>query len=359
MFTSLGDSLFVMPVCYHPTTVLSVDDDEAFLNILSLQLSNKLSLLCFSNPNAALEYSKNSHHYFPFTSRCLTDENDSVKFNFMSIRNEIYNHDRFKEIAINVTDYDMPHTSGIELIKTMEFQPEVPNYSHIILTGKISDEFKAKIASLGLSGEYIGKDDPDYVNKLLNLIEKRTGKIFQWASYVPARILSRNDKEKTSVLFDGNFATLFNDYVKNNNICEFYLFDKQGSYLFLDDEANLSWLFIRGEQGMANSIELAIHYGAPQSVIDALKSKEFILSLYEKEDFEKRKSIVWDDYLLPAKIFESDKKYLDFFPNLIHLTDDGRIATPKYYYAFTDKFPEHGIEKDKVLSYQTFLRELD
>jgi hypothetical protein len=28
--------MFVRPVCYHPTTVLSVDDDVAFSNILQL-----------------------------------------------------------------------------------------------------------------------------------------------------------------------------------------------------------------------------------------------------------------------------------------------------------------------------------
>lgn len=28
-----------------------------------------------------------------------------------------------------------------------------------------------------------------------------------------------------------------------------------------------------------------------------------------------------------------------------------------YYYAFTDIFPEHGIDKDKILSYDAFLRQ--
>ena len=261
--------------------------------------------------------------------------------------------DRFKEISINVTDYDMPHTTGIELIKTMEFQPEIAQYSHIILTGKISDEFKEKIALLGSNGEYIGKDDPNYINKLLTLIEKRLTKIFQWYSYSPARLLSKNDSEKSSFLFDGNFAPVFNSHLKEHNICEFYLFDKQGSYLFLDDEANLSWFFVRNETGIENTIKLASRYGAPQTIIDALKTKDVILSLYEKEDFEQRKTIDWDKYLIPATVFESNDKYLSFFSDLIHEND----MNPKYYYAFTDTFPNHGIDKNKILSYQTFLRD--
>lgn len=356
MFTQLGGSLFILPVCYHPTTILSVDDDINFLENLSLTVSKKVALLCFDVPEKAIEYTKNEYHHLPFTTRCVINKDGGIKLDSMAIRNEIYNVNRFKEIIINVTDYDMPHTSGIELIKTMEFPPEVSQYSHIILTGKISAEFKEKLKGIGLSKEFIGKDDPEYIEKLLALIKKRWEIIFQWYSYMPARILSINPKEKTHFLFDSKVMQLFNSYIKKNNICEFYLFDKQGSYLFLDNEANLSWFFVRNEIGVNNTINLAAQYNAPKSVIDALKEKKVILSLYEREDFERRKHIDWDNYLLPTTILESDSEHLGFFPDLIPSTHKNK-NNPKYYYAFANEFPEHGIEKDKILSYKTFLQE--
>ena len=49
---------FVMPVCYHPTTVLAVDDERQFLDALKLKVSDHLSLMCFDNPEDALEYIK-------------------------------------------------------------------------------------------------------------------------------------------------------------------------------------------------------------------------------------------------------------------------------------------------------------
>lgn len=355
MFTAVDGSLFIMPVCYHPTTVLSIDDDIGFLKLLTAELSDKLALLCFDSPEKAIEYAKDKHHYLPFTARCLSESNGSVKLDVMSFRNEIYNPDRFKQITNIVTDYDMPHITGIELIKTMSFPPEIKQFVHIVLTGKISDEFKTKIAELGLNNQYIGKDDPDYVNKLLSLIRKKWANIFQWYSYVPARILSMNKKEKSSFFFDGNFMSIFNAYIKEKNICELYLFDKQGSYIFLDDKANISWLFLRSDQGIKNTIELAIHYGAPKAIIDALKTKKVILSLYEKEDFEKRGNIDWNKYLLPASEFESNDEYLGFFPNLMP-TEKGEKIIPKYYYTFTDNFLDNGIEKDKILSYENFLK---
>lgn len=348
MFSRLDDSMFILPVCYHPTTILSVDDDKAFLNVLSTELADKLSLCCFDNPLQSLEYTKNTHSYNPFTDRCLKVENHTTTFKFSAIRNEIYNEDRFKEIFISVTDYDMPHTDGIELIRTMEFQPEVFQYSHIILTGKISNEFKEKLVGLGLSGEYIRKDDPYYITKLLDLIEKRLARIFQWYSYIPARILSKNTHEKTSILFDANFATLINKHIQDNLICEMYLFDQQGSYLFLDQNANLNWLFVRNETGMDNSIQIAREYGAPPSVIDALKERRYILSLYEKQDIEQRQGkINWDNYLISANLFTSQHHSTNFLP--------GSQPLENYYYAFSSDFPDHGIDQKRILSYSEFL----
>ena len=355
MFSSL-DGLFIMPVCYHPTTILSVDDDKDFLESLATQISDKICLLCFDNPQKAGELTKNIHRYLPFTERCMSKESDSVKFNFMAIRNEIYNADRFKEIAINVTDYDMPHINGIDLIRTMEFQPEIFQYSHIILTGKISKEFKEKLSALGLNQEYIGKDDPDYIDKLLILIEHKLTKIFQMYSYMPARILSRDTNENTFFLFDANFGKLLHSHIKENDICELYLFDKQGSYLFLDKNANLSWLFVRNETGIENSIKLATQYSAPKSVIDALQSKKVILSLYQKEDFEKRKTIDWNKYLLPATVFDCEATSLNFFTDLIPKSYKDNKTALQYHYAFSKSFPDNGIDKSKILSYEDFLQ---
>ena len=139
-------------------------------------------------------------------------------------------------------------------------------------------------------------------------------------------------------------------HLKENNVCEMYLFDRQGGYLFLDDAANLSWFIIRSEKGMENSIQKALDHGAPQSVIDALKTKQFVLSLYEEDDFLRirEKKIDWNKYLHPASVFESQIK------------SDGSYSdniTDKFYYAFIKDFPESGVDKNKILSYQDFLNQ--
>lgn len=353
MFSSMDGSLFIMPVCYHPTTVLSIDDDKSFTDMLHIEVSDTISIRCFNQPQEAMKYIKDNHH-FPFTQRSLIQNENRTELDFLAIRNEVYNRDRFETILISVTDYDMPGIDGIELIHSMEFPKEVSQYNHIILTGKISDGFKEKLTKLGLNTEYISKDDPKAINKLLELIDKRACKIFQWYSYMPARILSNNPNERSAFLFDGNFAPVLNSYIKEHSICEFYLFDKQGSYMFLNKDADLSWLFVRNELGIENTIRLANHYGAPKSVIEILKNKEAILSLYEEEDFKARKKINWDNYLLSAKVFESNDKYLTALPHL--LPESQKKQCPiQYYYSFSNQFPENDIDITRILSYRKFL----
>ena len=115
--------------------------------------------------------------------------------------------------------------------------------------------------------------------------------------------------------------------------------------MLLDNEANLYWLFVRNDNGMVNSITRAKELGAPQSIIEDLESKKFILSLYEKADFESRAHIDWDKYLLKADFFKDEAKKLEVFNHC-----------PSDYYAFTQNFPEHGIDKSKILSYSDFLK---
>jgi len=331
-----------MPICFHPTTAMLVDDDADFIKFVSLNLTNELPVLSFTNPDAAISYMESPNKHSIFRDRWSGD--------FSSVRNEIYNENRFKEIMTSVIDYEMPNKNGFDLMKTMGLPSGMAFHSYILLTGKPASEFDEKLAELDEAKSFISKSDPNYLNKLLKRIKDKSASIAQWCSYDIARSLSLDPSEKTNFLFDGNFLPILNKYIDEQDICEMYLFDKQGSFLFLDKNANPSWLFVRNELGVKNTIQLATQHQAPQRIVEDLKSKKVILSLYEKEDFKRRKSIDWDDYLLPATVFSGDDAYMKFF----HLEPHSN-----YYYAFTNQFPDNGIEQGKIVSYRAFISEIN
>lgn len=511
MFILDQDKPFVvMPVCYHPTTVLVVDDERNFLESLKANLSDKLAVLCFDNPEKAIEYVKSSRelripfvarlhltgkddtkacgfskmletnvqdfiHPFPkdidlsfvkpkeevlentatdtpkmyqsfeefahsqyiftetslyyynkLSNECdwissdnvmirrlnqafpadieyLTNEElkkitsitshhrpDKLNFSITHVRNEPYNRHRIEEIILVSTDYDMPGKNGIEFIKTVAFPGITLEHVLIILTGKNSEEFKQRLNELSLPTEYIVKQEQDWVNKLLSLVNKKTSRVFQDCSRTVLRILSGDPNEEACFVFDKAFGDIFTSYLQENNICEMYLYDRQGSYLLLDENADASWFIIRSEKGMENSFQKAIEYGAPASVIEALSAGKAVLSLYEDSDFsslykklmsielelakerEKQRKegdeaqaepeikieIDWDKYLHPACIFESKTNRLEAL-GIKSDSNESSDSLHKYYYAFIKDFPDHGIDKGIILSYKEFLKKVN
>jgi CheY-like chemotaxis protein len=341
-----NNPLCMLPVCMHPMTIMLVDDDEAFLRELSNQLAETFLLLTFSKPAEAIAYFEQQNS--GLFNHWMGLYKDTTKL-VQRMREVMYNKNRFKGIVVSVIDYEMPDKSGFDLINTMGVSifSEMMFHSYILLTGKRFSGIDKKLAAMTVGREFISKWDPDRISQLSMDIAKKTACAFQSLSYPLARFLSMDPMQQTNVLFDSSLLPIINDYIQKQRICEMYLFDKQGSFIFLDEEANPHWFFIRNNRGMVNTIELAKELHAPDWVIDALWSKEKLLSLYEEDDIANLKEIDWDSYMLPAHQFKGGQ-----YPGFIKLSPQF-----DYFYAFTDKFPAYKIDKTKIVSYRSQLNE--
>lgn len=148
----------------------------------------------------------------------------------------------------------------------------------------------------------------------MKAVEEKTSRVFPEGSYKALTVLSQDKNEDACFVFEKEFGKIFTSFLKENNICEMYLFDRQGSCLFLDESAHLSWFIMRSEKGMENSIQKSIQHHAPKEVTEALKTKQYVLK-------------------------DSDHKL------------------KKFYYAFIKDFPGSEIDKSNILSYQAFLNQ--
>lgn len=331
IFSPLNNEICILPACYRPMTVMLVDDDPDFLEQLSQQLSEYLPVITFTNPDEAIQYFETQNLAL---QKWMSGKNKGAPEIIKHSRQEPHNKDRFKGILVSVVDYEMPDKNGFDIMKTMgePILSEMSFHSYILFTGKQFSDFDERLAALAVGKHFISKWAPDRIEQLLKSIISHSTQTFQWMSYTIARTLSTDPSEKTGILFDGNFLDIFNSHINKNNICELYLFDRQGSYLFLDEHAKLSWMFVRNDLGMENSVELAKKYHAPSWVIDALLSKEKLLSLYEETDVKQLSHIDWETCLLDTNIFKSDERYTKFF-KLPHQS--------QCYYAFTNHFPPY------------------
>jgi len=120
---------FRVPVCYFPTMAVFVDDSKRFLSNLSFKLDEKLAYLFFDNPQKALRFlnieSKTNH----LISKCLSInlelegysfEQHALNLDISAIYKEVYNKNRFNEVAVIVVDYSMPNINGLDFAKKIK-----------------------------------------------------------------------------------------------------------------------------------------------------------------------------------------------------------------------------------------------
>ncbi len=346
MYVVFGhETLCNIPAFFYPTTILLVDDDPGFLDKISSELKKHYKTVTFTDSNQAVKFLTQQTGGPFFRGRTLSERLDK---SILEFRREVYNKERFKDVLISVIDFDMPDKSGFDVMRHVGLSDDAQGHPHsyILLTAKRYTDFDKESSHDEVRKNFISKHDPKYLEYLLESINKHETMMFQIAGHEASNSLVHDSHAKTSFLNDGNFLPIFNAYLKEHDICEGYLFDKQGSFMLLDKQANISWLFVRNEKGMENSITMAKQHNAPKAVLEALESKKFILSLYEKEDFASKGQIDWDKYLLKASVLKDENKQLKVFD---HCPSD-------YYYAFTSDFMEHGIDGSKILSYADFLK---
>lgn len=339
------DSLCSIPPVFYPTTVFLLDDDESFLRTLSKQLNDKYSIRCFSDAKRAAETIKSEMNNFN-NGDYLSERFDG---NVLMPRKEVLNPDRFKRRIITVFDEYMSHVSGSALMRDVAdkgYDTNKMQYFILLTMSRESDIEKLREHRIFLPHAAISKLDKDYVKKLESQIDKYHQEAFQYVGCDMAGVLAQSFGEK-GIFYVWKFLPILNAYLKEQDICEGYLFDSQSSMMFLDRKGHLSWLIVRNEDGIENGIKTAIRYGAPQRIIEAMKSKEYILSLNEEEDFKSKQNIQWDEYLLKANAFKKDASE----------SNNEQSCSETYYYAFTNQFPEHGIDTNKILSYEAFLNQ--
>lgn len=337
-----------IPSVFYPTTVFWADDDKSLLQMLSLQLRDKFSIRCFSDALLAIKAINEGTDNF--------NNGDYLKERFngnaLLPRKEVLNPDRFKRQMISIFDQDMPEMTGATSIENAGFKGCESNRMqfYILFTATRASELKEMREKKEILSQYeISKVDKDCLEKLEHQIGIFHKEAFQNLGFGMGATLAQQASGSTSFFFGWEFLPIWNAYIKENDICEGYLFDSQGSMMFLDRKANLSWLIVRNEYGITHGIEKAIQYGAPDNIISALKSKEYILSLYEDDDFKNKHHIQWDKYLLKANVF----KDAAFDSTTVH------HKPGTYYYAFTNELPEHGVDTNKILSYEAFLKKKD
>ncbi len=328
-----------IPTCYFPSTVYFIDDSRDFLLNFVLQLDENLAYRIFDSPFDALkQLSAQRSSSTQLSQRCISEyteaencplTNHTINVDLASIHAEIYNPHRFSEVSVVVVDYAMPGMNGLEFCERMGDT----SIKKILLTGQADEKIAIQAFNDGLIDRYIKKSDPGVTSLITKSIAKLQKEYFQDMSQLISRMLSLNSP---SCLKDNKFNHFFKQLCEDNNIVEFYLMDNSGSFLMLDEDADVSCLIIKNEADLRSHYDIALDNGASNDILTQLKHGEKIPAFVASG-----LSAEWNDWsscLLPASKLQGEDTY---------------------YYAYVKDSALLDIRESNIYSYDRYLNEID
>jgi CheY-like chemotaxis protein len=146
---------------FHPTTVVLVDDNEAFMRSMTLEMPSSIALHGFTDPEDALAFLDEPIDLAPLVDRCFTldrshDTDAVIHLNLGLIEQEINYRQRFRRVSAVLVDYAMPSVDGLAFCERMTD----PYARRAMLTGVADEKLAVEAFNAGLIHRFIPSTGP-------------------------------------------------------------------------------------------------------------------------------------------------------------------------------------------------------
>lgn len=241
-----------LPLFYYPGSWLWVDDDPVLLSCMTLAFNEINSVKPFLSSSACLDF-LNTYKSPLLQQHFLTSQKQDEKygvlqhtpidFDVTSLANLASDKNRQQELTVMVMDYNMPEIDGLALARITQSLP----IQKILLTGKAQEHDAITAFNNNLIHRFVKKGEANTEEKLTLYLQELSKQYFQ---KITAPLLAYLETENKLPLSDPIFINFFEEYCQQQQIKEYYLIDKQGSFLCIDHEDKRSCLVLMSEQGM-------------------------------------------------------------------------------------------------------------
>lgn len=228
-----------VPLLYHPTTVVFLDDDLHFLETLQPHIDPHFRVMLTPVENA-LDYLKT----YCFDSRVLinhtirTDlssvassleglQEQRYYYNFSGLADDLESVERFKKVHIAVIDQQMSHMDGLAICRLLRQSLHLP-LKLILLTGANGIDETAAAFNEGVIDAFIPKYPAE---KMLGALRSKIAQFThaQFQTFAQASVgMVLHDMDH---LYDSDFLEVFASIRLAKKIVEFYLFDCKPSII--------------------------------------------------------------------------------------------------------------------------------
>ncbi|EKD92366.1 MAG: hypothetical protein ACD_29C00043G0003 [uncultured bacterium] len=302
-----------LPVFYFNPCIFFIDDDLTLLQALELRFSKSYSCAIFDTPELFLNFFENYHSPLSkikfLQSNTASEDYDlryslPINFDISKISNLEKNKNRFSEAAVLIIDHHMPQISGLEICNKLKNYP----IKKILLTGLANNSEVINAFNAGAIDRYIDKGQPDLFAKLNCHIAELSYDYFYDLS---KPMLKNLESDKIIVLQDPVFIAYFNQYCEQNDITEFYLINKIGHFLLIDNQGQKSYFVLMSK----NNIDYFVEHNqtAGDNIKTTLLKKmldgELIPFFPDEKECWEIESVDLRSYFYPAKKLQGRDTY--------------------------------------------------
>ncbi|HLX53121.1 MAG TPA: response regulator, partial [Aquella sp.] len=230
---------YQIPIVYFPLKLMFVDDNPNILKTLSGNFQEKyrcetvksvdeaLSIL-----NSAVDFNYDLFTFEPNSEINLKTKDHSTKFNIsLNISNilKLVDYtDKYNNIGIVITDYEMGDKNGLDLCKKIKNK----QIKKILLTGQLDISKGIDAMNSQVIDRYIQKNSSSITQDLKEYIEILHIVYFNQLFSINNNILVNSD---LYVLDNCDYIELFEKILTEQKIREYYLIDSKGSFLMINE----------------------------------------------------------------------------------------------------------------------------
>ncbi len=294
-----------------PTTIAWVDDDALFLSAGMSVLEEKYTFKTFNNPQSALRYFEQYNPTLPsmhFFRVCEEQENYDankqmpVELDIQTL-NEIRQQKLVREdISVLIVDYNMPGMTGIELCRKLKNIP----MKKILLTGEVESKSAVAAFNEGIIDRFIRKDSTTLMSEISGYLSLLTD---EYLSHNTKGLLSYLKIKQTTPFSDSRFIAFFNQWCSENNIQEYYLADKQGTFIVIDNNGKHSYFVTHTDRTLDSFVELNDDDEDVSTLIASVANRTLIPFFGTNKEAWQFEPHEWNQHFFAPQTVEGDNKY--------------------------------------------------
>ncbi|MFN7097229.1 MAG: hypothetical protein ACK4PR_06695 [Gammaproteobacteria bacterium] len=301
-----------LPLFYYPNSWVWVDDDKTLLETMALFFGKKNTIKSFQSARTCLNFlqqykSPLSHQNFLISNKqdlsYGTLQHTPVDFDITILANLANFPERYHEITVIVIDYNMPEMDGYSLAKVIQQLP----IQKILLTGKAQENEAINGFNHNLIHRFVQKGIETMKEMLSIYLKELTLQYFQ---QLTLPLLSYLETESKLPLTDSIFIDFFETYCEQYQIKEYYLADKNGSFLCIDSKGKRSCLVVQTERGINKLLNICQEEGYFQGdKLAMIQNREQIPFFGIGKEGWQIDTSLWHKHMYTPNILEGKERY--------------------------------------------------